>query len=655
MATQPTITERQPRDFELRTVTFNATVMDSINEWLHKQIESLINRNKKLHQKLIPEWRKIVEGEPREEDKSFPFPNCSNLVDQLVGESVDDLVARVLGVMWLTAPLCYFKYPPTKDPEETLRYSDKEKALEDFLDRMACNPFGLNLYPYQNKWFTDAAGLGKGYIGLIPEERIEATYIGYEDNKKRAKFSNDTIYEGPKLINLRYEDILVRDSDIPFEENDPIVKRCTLNKRKLQERAYRGQYDPEKVKEIIGKPDRYGENETKQRENRRKGVSEVQDTTVAEWDIYECYFSWWHNKKKYRLIAWYHQYTKTLLNCVFNYIPKHQIPIIETRLSVDGKGFAQMLKHYQEEVSTAKNQRNDAILYGMLGINTIDPQVRNIDRNFTLWPGVNLPAPKDAFQHYEVASPAMGGLSLQNEEAMRQQARARAGVDPPINAMGAGGLNKKGQFGGSMGTMAVLQGSNSRTAHRTSGFRHSNVRLYSLTTDFYGMMDLGDTDTVKEALDDFLARDLQIPLRASDASMNREVTKQNLIILNQALEAYVQRTSSLIQAYLRPDAGDIHYKKWLRGIIIGRQRMMQETIKEFQVSNNPQEYVPDVELEKPENVVPQQPQGQGGGPGNVLSMAQAVQGRGAGGPPTGQPGMAGALPGLDATLGRTPI
>jgi len=649
MATAPSITERPPRNFEPRSIAFPKNVQEEIGGWLHKQIEYLTKKYDIQYKNKIPELRRILDGKPKDENLSWPFPNCSNVVAQLSGEAVDELVAWVLQLIWITQPLCKFSYPSDKDETQAQQNSEKGKALGQFLDDAAYDPHQLNLYPYHNKWFTDSAGLGKAHICVAPERRMEAVYAGYGPNEKGkdgVEFEDSVLYEGPKLINLRYEDILVDDPDGPFEDNDPIVRRCELSKRRLQERVFKGYFDKAAVEKILGQPDFYGSNEIKKRENQRKGLTETEDEN-AKWVIYECYFSWYHNKKKFRLISWYHNRTQTTLNCVYNFIPRNQVPILETSLSVDKKGLAQMMKDYQTEVSTAKNQRADAITWGILGINTLDPQNLNIDRNFTITPGMALPVAADQFNHHSVAEAAMAGISLQNEEALIQQAKQRAGVGPPIMGTGAGSANKKGQFG-SMGTLAVLQAGNSRDAHRTSGFRHSSVRLYSMLTDFYGMLDLDVPEIVRQALDDYLARKLRIPVRAADASMNKEVTKQNEIILNQAYAAYIKQTSSMLQAYSNPQLPPF-YKKWLRSIIIGTTKMFQQVLKDFQLTDNPQEFCPDIDIPKEEETPNAQPQagpGAGGNDPRLAAVAQLVRGRGASGGTGTQPGMDVAPPGF---------
>ena len=651
------ITEREPRQFEPRTIAFPTDVRDAISDWLHKQIEHLLKKWERVHKHEVPEMRRILDAEPRDKNKSWPFPNCSNLVHPLAAEAVDDLSARVLQLIWGTSPVINFKYfGATKDEEEARQNTAKRNTLQEFFDYVAYEPQELDLYTKENAWFTDAAGLGKARVCVAPEKREEAVYAGYaptggSDGKGASAFETETLYEGPKIINLAYEDILIDDPDCPFEENDPIIRRCTLKSRKLKERAKKGHFDKGIVEEILGRPDRYGASETKKKEQQRKGIVDTQDPVAAEWDIYECYFSWWHNDKKHRLIAWHHQKSDKTLNCVYNFIPKNRVPIAETRLSIKGKGFAKMLNGFQEEISTAKNQRNDAITYGTLGVNTVDlQQCKTIDRNFTLNPGMFIPAKKDAFQHYEMANAALAGLSLQNEAAMIQQAKMRAGIDPSIRGMGAMGTNRKGQPN-AMGTLSELQDGNSRNDHRTSDFRHSHVNLAGLIVDFYGFMGLGSKAKVaglseqllSKALEDHLDRTLKISMRAATASMNREITKQNLIILNQAVSAYIKETSSQIQAIMTGAQIPPPYKKWLFSVVTAKTLFMQEVVRQFQISEQPQEFIPDVSFLK-EFADAKPPQGgpaaAGAGPVPITALANAVRGPGSSAITPGPPGLA---------------
>jgi len=651
-AVTTSIEDVRPDEFAPCTIEFGADVEKEINRFLERHINSRIAQLRNIHTSNLPKWKRIAEGRPLQKNRSFPFEGASNLVHQTAGEAIDDLAARVLQLTWMTSPIVLYRYfTGTVKQDEAQMFAHRAKTLIQFMDYAAYDPRELNLYPRENKWWYDGAVCGRSWAIVAPESRIESVHIGYKDTDKgrRAHFENKTLYEGPKVINADYEDILYDPNVKVFEETDPLFRRCTLDVRKIRERVFKGTYRAADAKEVLGKPDRYGPTDVKKRENQKKGIADTTDDTMAEWDIYESYFSWWHNKKKHRLIAWYHLLSKRILNCVYNFIPDNQIPIVETRLTVDGRGFPDILEHYQEEISTAKNQRNDTITVSMWGINTVDPQNKNLGPNFRLAPNVFLPVKKDQFMHYDVGNAAFAGLSLQNEQAMIMQSKERAGVGPAISGAGAGGTNKKGAYS-AMGTLSVMQDGNSRNDHRTSDFRHSHVALMSLLTDFYGFLGLGrkgnsfglDDEVLEQALDDYLSRKMRIPTRAASASLNREISKQNQIILKQAHSAYVKEISSQLQAVMN-ETLPMDYRKWLLGVVKSSTMLMQQIFKDFQVSDNPMEYVPDIEIKLTEPGGPQ-PNGapQGQQPQPISAMASSLQRPGQGGIPVLGGGMDGA-------------
>lgn len=651
------LTYRSQRAFEMRSAAFGSDVEEQINKWLYEQIDVRQKQLRNRHASKVPEWRRLASGKPRDENKSWPFENCANLVHPIIGESTDELSSRVLQLIWSIAPIIYYRYlAATKSQAELIHNTKKARLLEQFMDFVSNDSRELDLYRVENLWFHDSTVIGTAWVCVAPEKRLEMVHIGYGEgdgdlSKRGNRFQEAELYEGPKVLNLRDEDMLYDpDADTP-EDSDLMARRCSVNRRKLQERVFKGWYKKAEAEKIMNKPDRYGPTDIRKRENSRKGIVADEDRILAEWDIFECYFYWYVGKKKYRLIAWYHKETKTLLNCVFNFIPENQIPLIRTRLSLgesgmNGRGFAEIGQYFQDEISTTKNQRIDATTWGMLGLNRLSPQARNIDKNMKVFPGATLPFNNGEFEHYNVGSVDWGQLSMSNEGSMIQQARERLGVGAPVMGMGAGAANKKGQFG-SMGTMAVLQDGNSRNNHRTSDFRHSHVKLLSLLTDMYGAMGLGgkgslfglDDKLLDEALSDFLERRMRIPVRAATASANREVTKQNLMLLNPAYDGYVKAMSTAIQATQNSQLPDF-YKKWLKETAIGKMHLFQQMIREFQLADNPEEFVPNIEFpaegQQPNGPQAQRPQQQPGAD-RIAQMAQLIRGPQSSAVPGGPP------------------
>src|ERR1700675_1811473 len=403
-APKPKLSYRATRDFEMRSTSFGASVDEEIKKWVWEQLDVRGKQLENRHKHKVPEWRRLASGKPREENKSWPFENCSNLVHPIIGESSDELSARVLQLVWAVAPVIKYSYfTKVGDSSAAHDNSTKARLLEQFIDYVAYEPRELDLYRVENLWFHDSTDIGTAWVCAAPEKRVEAVHIGYDSVGGRNKFEESVLYEGPKVLNLRDEDVLYDpDANTP-EDSVFLSRKVPLNRRDLQERVFFGHYRKADVEKILGRPDRYGPGEVRKRENSKKGVVATEDRILAEWDISECYFYWYVGKKKYRLIAWFHKETKTMLNQVFNFIPENQIPLVRTRLSLgesgmNGRGFADMGSNFQDEISTAKNQRNDATTWMMLGINTISPQNRNIDKNMKVFPGATLPFGNGEFE-----------------------------------------------------------------------------------------------------------------------------------------------------------------------------------------------------------------------------------------------------------------
>src|SRR5216684_2407667 len=180
MATLPQIPESAPvkisyrskRKFEMRETSFSKDVNEAIKTWLYEQIRERRHQLENRHKKLVPEWRRIAEGRPKEDKKSWPFENCANLVRQIVGEATDDLAARVMGLIWATAPIVIYRYfTKSKELQEVENNAKKSKILEQAMDYFAYEPNELDLWNRENIWFSTSAIVGTGWVCAVPEQR----------------------------------------------------------------------------------------------------------------------------------------------------------------------------------------------------------------------------------------------------------------------------------------------------------------------------------------------------------------------------------------------------------------------------------------------------------------------------------------------------
>src|SRR5271170_570771 len=163
-APKPKLSYRATRDFEMRSTTFGESVDKEINKWVWEQIDVRQKQLENRHKHKVPEWRRLASGKPREENKSWPFENCSNLVHPIIGESSDELSARVLQLIWATSPIIYYRYfQHGVDSAAAHRNTQKSRLLESFIDYVAYEPNELDLYRVENLWFHDSTDIGTAW------------------------------------------------------------------------------------------------------------------------------------------------------------------------------------------------------------------------------------------------------------------------------------------------------------------------------------------------------------------------------------------------------------------------------------------------------------------------------------------------------------
>jgi hypothetical protein len=600
------------KDFTPVVADFGSDKNEDIRIWLHENLRVYIDTYQVLFEKKVPEWRRLAEGKPKDKTKSFPWPNASNLVVQVIGQRCDDIAARVLGLVWSTSPVAMFRTQFSK-PKDPHRENEKVRILEQFIDNQAFDHETLDLYRVECVGFADSARLGTHFFKVVPEQRMEVTEVsimGSDKGSKKTKLTESTIYTGPKIENLEFEHVYADPEAPTWDKSRLKAHKRTLKKFELEERVFAGFYDKEMVESVLGKPDRQGPELSETRQQVKKGVNVPQARILSEYDIYECNFWWWINgpggkKVKVHLFASYHYSSRTMLKQVFNFMPDNACSIIPTKLDISakgihGRGYADILESYQTEISTQHNQRIDARTMAITGI--IRSSNPNLDKDIKVYPFCIIPGDADEVELLKNQMD-LGDGGIAEEELALKLADDRAGVSQAVVGLGAGGPNKKGQYG-SMGTLALLQDGNTRNNLRVSDFRYAHIKIISLATKVFGKLGVHnmeeafgeDAPLLEEALSDFYKDHIKIPIRATTASINKEVEKQNDMLLRQALSQHGQETSQLIQALSNPQIPP-NVKKYYVDLIKSQDSMMMRVLRNFGY-DQPREFVPEFQEEK---------------------------------------------------------
>src|SRR5579863_240591 len=226
------ISFRRSRSFELHDTKFSAEVQEAIRKWVHEKIRVYKKQLDRLNKHEIPRLRNIADGQPKEKEKSFPFEGCSNLVVQLVGQTIDDIAARVMAIVYLTSPIAIFRWlQKAADSKAAQHNLDKCRSLEVFTDYTAYEPSELDLYRIENIWFADSSRLGTAFTKVRPEVKIEAEYIGYDEAAKKTEMSESVMYKGPKVVNLEHEDVGCDPKVDTLDESKVVYHVLSLDRR----------------------------------------------------------------------------------------------------------------------------------------------------------------------------------------------------------------------------------------------------------------------------------------------------------------------------------------------------------------------------------------------------------------------------------------
>lgn len=614
-------------------VNFGEDEMEALDKFVQDNLNTLKESYSDLHENKVPEWRRLYKGIPAETNKDFPWPNASNVVIQLIGENVDTLKARILGSIYEIMPLwpaqLVGEWPAEEQGEE------QRAAVEAFMNLMGLEPTELDLYRVESLAVNDMVQLGTVVIKSPWETDIEALVTGDGLSRGKPAYTNHINYDGPRPEKLAIEDWAATPTAPTIERADFKYHRYTLVKHKIEEKIYNGAFDKTAGDTILKTPDRSGPSTLTQEKLTNQNIQSQYGTDVAEWDFYECWFSYWFNDIKYKIIYTIHLQTNTKMRAIFNFYAANDEPWELGRLGytddgIIGYGFAEMLKYYQQEVTTTHNQRvdNRTLLNTSIALTGRNSK---LDAGFSLYPMATLPVDPSEFEIVQLGATAPG--SVQEEMLTIELAKQRAGVDDPTGGSGGGIVNpKKGNYS-AMGTFSVMQQGNRRTNINVTDFRYMHLKLGRKLLRQYAEFGIGERQKylgkqaaiLLKALENLKNGKISIPIRAATASVNQELEKQNGMLFTQVMQKHQGMISQLLQGVENPTIPPM-LKDYLIGVIAANGQLMSKLLRNFNY-DDVSRLQPELELiKKLRSQQQQQLQQQNGQPNTTQSQAQANPG-----------------------------
>ena len=598
--------------------------------FLGKKVRSLKYALAELHETRLPMWRRAYEAVPAETIREFPWHGASNLVVPIIAIHADTLLARVMAAIFKTSPLWASRLIG-KHPKEAMNW---KLSYEEFMNYVGMEPSELDLYRVYHEWVGEIIKLGTSIVKCPHVITKEDIPFAASDGSLGGFYPN-IVYEGPRPEKLPFNDFFMDPTFKTIEGADFKAHRIRYTSRQaLEELGWRGIYDKDVIKAIIGHPDATTPDSVTMTQLSDAGASPSNDGLYEEYHVYECHFKYRIQRGRFaKCIVWYNLLNNKILRAYYNYYPE-EIFIAGRLFYRDdyfyGYGFCETLATFQEELSQIHNGRGD----NMTVSNTVVWRVGNdslLNKGYRLFPSAMIPAGKDELEPLQAGQPS--AMTIDAERLTLELADKRSGVSAPMQGMGSGTMNKRGVYS-SMGTLSLLQEGNTRTDLNVTDIRYAHTKLGRLLSKLYAEFGTGsrarlfggDAQNIDKAFEAIKNNTLCLPISATSASVNKEVEKQSDLMLTGVQQKHHQTITQMLQAasnqFTPPEL-----KKYLYGAIENSNTLMKMVFKSFNY-DEVERFVTDVEAPAP------QPQQQAGG----SAQQGAPQGGGslqAGAPPQG--------------------
>lgn len=549
-----------------KQVDFSADEMDYLQVYVKNKLEHIRAKNRSLREDDLPRMVRTYKGIPAEEEKTFPWPGASNLVVQLAGEYSDELLSRIMAI-YMTDPLFVAKLlgDILNDMGDAGEGELQREEIENLLCDLAVEPTELDLYRVEELWWSSAIKYGTGIVKSPWEYIVEKEYIYLSggtpaQGKVNYTFKDCVKRDGPKPENVSLNRFGVDPKYSNMEDADFLFHIIAKDKYKLEEmKEHPELFHPDRIDKIKNQPDRSSPDLfTMELQGTGRNNFTFMNECSYEWDIYECWFQYNKDGDKYSLIAYYHLLTDVLLGCIYNPYPQNIRAFEDARLSYDeetfwGYGFCEMLECYQRELSDTRNWKIDNKRFSTTGVGRINKNSK-LSTVIQMFPGLFIPADKDEVESLRFGENALA-LNTEDEQFILNLATRRAGVDPATGGSGGGIVNQKRGIYSSQGTAMVLQQANNRNNLRMSDMRSAHVKLARKILLMYSYFGMGNklkkygerADRIAQALNNYKIGKLGLVIKPATGSLNKELEKQNDILLSATLERLYAGDAQILQ------------------------------------------------------------------------------------------------------------
>ena len=560
--------------------------------YLKRRVLELKSSMKELYEEKIVKWRAAYEARPREEARQFPFQNASNLIIPIIAIHTDTLKAQLMAAVFKTDPIVVAQVLGDFGTE-----SDELKdAYQNYMKYVCIEPEELDLYRVYGEAYDECIKYGMITLKCPWEDKTRNFLVpGGDGTGGPRDFITKTVYTGPRPEKLPFSSFYFPIMAKRLEDMDIKCHKKIMEQHEIEERKHTDIYNREAADKVLGLPDRTSPTNEQTEKEETLGAKTTGSYGHKEWDIWECFLTYRYDDEAFapRMVVSYHEKSDTILRADYDNFEKEWF--VGARMAhrddmYPGYGFAEILWMFQEGASETYNGYRDNQTVANTRVWRVHPDSK-LHQGYRIYPSAMLPADEG-----EIEPLAHGDVSQVNLDELRlllELAERRSGVSPPQQGMGAGTMTGKRGIYSAMGTLSMMQEGNSRKDLNVSDMRDSHVRLMRLISHQYGTLGPGSkfhedrlklfggkADKIKEALSLIVQKKMGLPCYSSTASVNKEVEKQNDVMLSQVMTRHYQMISQLLagmQNVMTPP----EVKNYMMDVILASNILMKKLLKNF--------------------------------------------------------------------------
>lgn len=503
---------------------------------------------------LYKRFDKQYRAEPAQKERTFPWPKASNIVVPVIRMYLDTFVDRCLNMVFQTRPLVAVQGYP----------SELRAAGEEYLN-LKCRQ-DWKIRQFAKGWMQRGGKYGTGMAKVFwKEEKVDqpVQLFDGEDGAKNLESIPMTTYSGPWVDHIAYDDWFV----YPITANEISEVEILFHRLRYPEevairKAVEFDMTPEEVATALNR----GDGAKRDQERRDAGL---EDGQYRELHLIECHFNWEYKDRVFRAIALFEPVNEKIVDFQLNQIhPSIQLFHAYRPYPRDdvfpGESMCQILGPVQEEVSQIHNDRRNLSTMASAPIILKKEGVRVPGtQNATFYPGkVYNVEDMDDFRIEKIGGQYQEMLAEENQ-ALALADRV-SGISAGMQASSQGQQGKGGVYN-ARGTMAMLSEGNQRHDTNISDFRLALGEVIKAMFALQCEMDPNDPaimqlpadmqDKARQFIEMSKPEQLKravFEVRVSDAAMNKEARKANLMTMANTLSQFAQQQNQIAQAAINP-------------------------------------------------------------------------------------------------------